>query len=47
MSLICLYQYRDAIAAYFSDSVSSAVGIGVCLLIYAGAFLMLFRAVIS
>ena len=42
LSCICLYQYRDALVAYFSSSLSSAVGIGLYILIYAvGIGLML------
>lgn len=42
LSCICLYQYRDALSAYFSSSLSSAVGIGLYVLIFAvGIGLML------
>lgn len=34
LSCICLYQYRDALAAYFSSSLSSVAGIGLYILIY-------------
>lgn len=44
ISCICLYQYRDTLAAYFSSSVSSAVGIGLYVLIFAAGIGMMLKA---
>lgn len=46
LSIICLYQYRDVIASYFSNTFSSVVGIGLYLLIYVVAFALMIKAVI-
>lgn len=46
VSLIVIYQYRGFLATYFTDSFSSAVGLGVYLLIYGAAFFMLIRAIV-
>lgn len=44
ISCICLYQYRDALAAYFSSFFSSAVGIGLYVLIFAAGIGLMLKA---
>lgn len=34
ISVICIYEHRDFLASYFTDSISSAAGIGLYLLIW-------------
>ena len=46
VSLVVIYQYRGFLATYFTDSFSSAVGVGLYLVIYGAAFIMLIRAVV-
>lgn len=38
LSCICLYEHREILSSYFSNSLSSAVGIGLYLLIFGIGF---------
>lgn len=44
LSCICLYQYRDYISTYFSNSISSALGIGLYILIFVVGIVLMLRA---
>lgn len=45
LSCVCLYQYRDVLAAYFSSAISSAFGIGLYILIFAAGIGLMLKAI--
>lgn len=46
ISLIVIYQYKDFLAAYFSNSISTVLGTGLYLLIFAVAIILMFKAIL-
>lgn len=44
LSCICLYEHRQVLSIYFSSFLSSAVGIGLYLLIFGGGILLMIKA---
>ena len=47
LSCICLYQHKDLLSTYFSDSFSTTLGFGMYLLVYAVGIGLLLKAVFS
>lgn len=45
ISLICIYEHRDFLASYFTNSISSAAGIGLYLLIWGAGMWLIIKSV--
>lgn len=45
ISIICIYEHRDFLASYFTNSISSAAGIGLYLLIWGAGMWLVVKSV--
>lgn len=46
LSCICLYEHRGVLSSYFSDSLSSVIGVGLYLFIFGLGIASMIKAVI-
>lgn len=45
ISIICIYEHRDFLASYFTNSISSVAGIGLYLLIWGAGMWLIIKSV--
>ena len=45
ISIICIYEHRDFLAAYFTNSIYSVAGIGLYLLIWGAGMWLIIKSV--